>query len=186
MVNMTLESKQKMTSYLPKITTFAAFIGCVIGANWALDTYGFVDLIGPGVVMVPAGVYFAGLAFGVRDALHELDQRLVVPAIVVGAFVSWWIEPSFAVASGAAFLLAELADYAVYAPLRNRSWPAAVAASNIAGSVVDSLLFLWIAFDTTDGWVDLTIGKTAMIAPAVVIVWGVRQLRPGNKTTRDE
>ncbi len=186
MVNMTLESEHPMISYLPKITTVAAFIGCVIGANWALDTYGFVDLVGPGVVIVPAGVYFAGLAFGVRDVLHELDQRLVVPAIVVGAFVSWWIEPSFAVASGAAFLLAELADFAVYTPLRNRNWPAAVAASNIAGSVIDSLLFLWIAFDTTDGWVDLTIGKAAMIAPAVGLVWGVRQLRPGNETTRAE
>lgn len=155
-------------------TAFAAFIGCVVGANWALETYGFVDLIGPGVVMVPAGVYFAGFAFGIRDALHELNSHLVVPAIVVGAAVSWWVEPSFAVASGAAFLVAELADYAVYSPLRARSWPSAVVASNVAGSVIDSLLFLWLALDTTNGWLDLTIGKAAMVVPAVIIVGLIR------------
>lgn len=153
---------------------FAAFIGCVVGANWALQTYGFVDLLGPGVVMVPAGVYFAGFAFGVRDALHELNSRLVVPAIVIGAVVSWWVEPSFAMASGAAFLLAELADFAVYSPLRARNWPSAVVASNVAGSVIDSLLFLWLAFDTTNGWLDLTIGKAAMIVPAVIVVGLIR------------
>lgn len=154
----------------------AAFIGCVIGANWALETYGFVDLIGPGVIMVPAGVYFAGLAFGVRDALHETDSRFVLLAIALGAFVSWWIEPAFAVASGVAFGLAELADYAVYTPLRKRQWTAAVIASGIVGSIADSLLFLHIAFDSTDGWRDLTLGKLLMIAPGLGFVWIVRRM----------
>ena len=162
---------------MKKIMLFAAFIGCVIGANWALETYGIVDLIGPGTIMVPAGVYFAGLAFGIRDALHEADSRLVLPAIAVGAFVSWWIEPSFAVASGVAFGLAELADYAIYTPLRSRQWTAAVVASNIVGSAVDSLLFLWIAFETTGGWLELSYGKALMILPALVIVGLMRRMR---------
>jgi hypothetical protein len=160
-----------------KYLLMVGFVGCVVGANWALETHGFVDLVGPGVIMVPAGVYFAGLAFGVRDALHEADSRLVLPAIAAGAFVSWWIEPAFAVASGVAFGIAELADYAVYSPLRKRQWVAAVVASGVVGAVADSLLFLHIAFDSTDGWFDLTVGKVLMVVPAIPVVYVVRRLR---------
>jgi hypothetical protein len=153
----------------------AIFFGCIVGANWALSRFGFVALLGVGP-MVPAGVYFAGLAFGARDALHEAGgRRVVVTAILAGAALSWFIEPTFAVASGAAFLVSEFADFAVYEPLRRRRWVAAVAASNVVGSVIDSLLFLWIAFGATAGWFDLTVGKVLMIVPAVLIVWVARR-----------
>lgn len=44
-----------------------------------------------------------------------------------------------AVASGAAFLFSELADFAVFQPLRERRWLAAVVASNLVGLVIDSV-----------------------------------------------
>lgn len=153
----------------------AAFGACIVAANWTLNRWGMVPLLGVGPV-VPAGVYWAGLSFGVRDALQERGgTRLAAAAIVVGAAVSWAIAPSFALASGAAFLLSELLDLAVYTPLRRRRWLTAVVASNVAGSVLDSLAFLWIAFGTTTGWVDLTIGKALMIAPGALIVRAVRR-----------
>jgi uncharacterized PurR-regulated membrane protein YhhQ (DUF165 family) len=157
-----------------RAVAFAAFVSCVIGANWALDAFGFVDppLLGP----VPAGVVFAGLAFGARDVLHETGgARVTLFAISVGAVVSWWIEPSFAVASGVAVGVSEMADFAVYAPLRRRRWAAAVVASNVVGSALDSALFLWLAFGPVTGWVDLTIGKAVMTVPALVAVWAVRR-----------
>ncbi len=160
---------------MTKWLLLSAFVGCVVGANWALDTFGFVDLIGPGVIIVPAGVYFAGLAFGVRDALHETDERLVLPAIAIGAAVSYTIEPAFAVASGVAFGLAELADYAVYRPLRRRQWAAAVVVSNVVGSVADSLLFLHLAFGDVTNWHTMTVGKLVMIVPALLVVAVVRR-----------
>ena len=76
------------------------------------------------------GVYFAGLAFGLRDALHEAGGRFwVFGAIATGAALSWWVSDavripgghvSIAVASGIAFACSELADLAVYSPLRGR------------------------------------------------------------------
>ena len=45
-----------------------------------------------------------------------------------------------------AFLVSELADLAVYEPIRKRGWLPAVVASNIVGICVDSALFLWLAF----------------------------------------
>lgn len=153
----------------------AAYLACIIGANWALAHWGIVP-IGFGMA-APAGVYLAGFTFGLRDAVQEDAGRVWVAALIVaGAAVSWWIEPVFAVASGTAFLLSEFADFAIYTPLRKRRWVVAVVASNAVGSIVDSLLFLWLAFGTTAGWVDLTIGKLYMVAPAVLVVaWARRR-----------
>jgi hypothetical protein len=167
-----------------RLALFAAFVGCVVAANWALNRWGIVP-IGFGL-MAPAGVYFAGLGFGLRDALHEAGGRSwVLAAIATGAVVSWFIadgtipggHTSIAVASGLAFAFSELADLAVYEPLRERTWPAAVAASNVVGAVVDSALFLWLAFGSLDHMAGQVVGKTYMIALALPVVWWARHNR---------
>ena len=153
-----------------------AYLLCIVGANWALGRWGIVP-IGFGL-MAPAGVYFAGLSFGLRDAVQEDSGRLcVIALVVIGAALSWRIEPAFAVASATAFLCSELLDFAIYTPLRGRQWVGAVVASNIAGSVLDSVLFLWIAFGTAAGWLDLAIGKTYMVIPGIAVVWWARRRR---------
>jgi hypothetical protein len=71
--------------------------------------------------MAPIGVYFAGLVFAIRDALHETSNKYwILGAIIVGAIVSYSLEDGgkIAFASGSAFLFSELADFAVYSPLR--------------------------------------------------------------------
>ncbi len=159
-----------------RVALSAGYLACILAANWALDRWGMVP-IGFSLT-VPAGVYFAGFTFGLRDAVQEAASRAwVVGLIVVGAAASWLIDPTFAVASGTAFLLSEFADYAVYTPLVEKRWMVAVVASNIVGSTLDSLVFLLIAFGTTDGWIDLTIGKFYMTVPAVVVVGAVRRRR---------
>ncbi len=134
--------------------TFIAFVGTVYCANWALKHWGTVP-VGFGL-RAPAGVWFAGVAFVLRDWLQEIAGRLwVVAAILAGAALSYWVgasvtipggHVSIAVASGIAFMLSEFADFSVYTPLRERNLPAAVLASQIVGAVVDSILFLILAF----------------------------------------
>lgn len=159
-----------------KYAASAAFLACIVGANWALNTFGVVP-VGLGL-MAPAGVYFAGMSFGLRDAVQELSGRAwTVSLIVVGAGLSWFIEPTFAVASGAAFLLGELADFAIYTPLRERKWVGAVIASNIVGSIVDSAVFLWLAFGSLEFIAGNVWGKALMTVPAIGIVWAVRNRR---------
>lgn len=168
-----------------KALSFAALLGTIIAANWALQRWGVVP-IGFGL-SAPAGVFFAGLAFGLRDVLHETGGRWwVVAAIACGAALSWVISEgdtipggvvSIAVASGVAFAISETADLLVYSPLRRRHWPAAVAASNLAGAVVDSALFLWLAFGSLDFMAGQIVGKTYMTAPAIALVWLVRRKR---------
>jgi uncharacterized PurR-regulated membrane protein YhhQ (DUF165 family) len=125
----------------------AGLVGTVVVANALTERYGFVP-VGLGLTAT-AGTYAAGLALGLRDAVHELlGRRGVLAAIAAGAVASYLVAPALALASAAAFLAGELADLAVYSPLRRRSLYAALAASNAVGAAVDTVLFVWLAF----GW----------------------------------
>lgn len=145
----------------------------IVGANWAIATFGMVP-VGFGL-MAPAGVYFAGIAFTLRDLIHDTwGTRGVLAAIAVGALLSAFVSPTFALASGVAFLLSELADLFVYAPLRERHWLWAVAASNAVGAVVDSAVFLWLAFGSVEYLAGQVVGKAWMTALAVMLIWLIR------------
>lgn len=154
------------------------FVGTVYAANYAVEHWGLVS-VGFGL-MAPAGVYFVGLAFTLRDIIHRtLGRYVVIGAILVGAVLSYWISDgvtlpgghvSLALASGIAFLLSEAADLAVYEPLRKRGWLPAVAASNAVGLVIDSALFLWLAFGGLAFFWGQVVGKAWMTLLAIAIL----------------
>lgn len=147
-----------------------AYILSIVAANATLAWAGVVP-VGFGLV-APAGVVFAGLSFTLRDlAQDETGRRGVLAAILLGAALSWWIAPAFAVASAAAFLVSELCDFAVYTPLRERRWLLAVALSNVVGMAVDSCLFLLLAFGSLEFLPGLVLAKLYTIPPAVTLLW---------------
>lgn len=151
------------------------YLSTIVAANWAITTWGIVP-VGFGL-MAPAGVFFAGLAFTFRDLLQDRGGRwLTLAAIVLGAGLSWFVGSGrIALASGTAFLFSELSDMAVYTPLRRRHWLGAVAASNIVGLVIDSALFLWLAFGSVDLLAGQVVAKTYMTALAVGVLALVRR-----------
>lgn len=163
------------------ILAIAGFVGTIVIANWMTNEHGFVP-VGFGLTAT-AGTYAAGLAFGLRDAVHEaIGRRGVVVAILVGAFLTWWISPAFAVASGTAFLVSEMADFSVYAPLRERGLMLAVFASNVVGLLVDTFLFLWLAFgwaSVAAAWKGQALGKlwVTLATLAVIALYGIATRR---------
>lgn len=174
---------------MKKVLLFAGFVATVYGANWAVQEYGIVHMLGSPIT-APAGVYFAGLALGLRDALHEAAEASwrwwVLGAITLGAALSYVVGDAItlpgghlnlALASAIAFGCSELMDLAVYAPLREGSWPLAVGLSNFVGACVDSALFLWLAFGSLEFFWGQVIGKELMALPAVAIVWWARRDR---------
>ena len=102
---------------------------------------------------------------GVALLLRDLVQRsygaaISMGCVVVGAALSTMLAPpALALASGAAFLLSEIADLAVFTPLYRRRLIVAVILSCFAGAIVDSALFLWLAFGNLDHMVGQIIGK---------------------------
>ena len=161
-----------------------AFILTIPAANWMIGNVGTVCpenspcLIPVGFdVMAPSGVIMVGLALVLRDLVQRrLGKLWALGAIVVGALLSALIAPqALVLASGAAFLVSELADFAVYTPLQKKRLVLAVFMSGVVGLVVDSILFLQLAFGSLDYLSGQIIGKTWMIVLALPIIWWIRQ-----------
>lgn len=157
----------------------AGFAATIPAANWMIGNVGTVCVpqgpclipVAPGL-MAPSGVLMIGLALVLRDAVHEqLGARWAVAAILAGAALSGFIAPApLVVASVVAFLLSELADLAVYAPLRRRHLAGAVMASGVAGAIVDSAAFLLIAFGSLAYMPGQVVGKLIMSALAAAFL----------------
>lgn len=154
------------------------YIGMIFAANWMIQHVGTSPAPGAAKVVAvgfglsaPAGVLAAGFALTLRDVVQVTLGRLaVVAAIIVGAGLSYLVSPTFALASGTAFLLSELVDFAVYTPLERKTWLGAIALSNTVGAVVDSALFLWIAFGSLQFLPGQVLGKTYMTIAALVLL----------------
>lgn len=166
-----------MTGPGRRVVLAVLFTGTVVGANVLTSHYGMVPA-GFGL-LVAAGTYTAGLALGIRDALHDAaGTRWVLAAIAVGAALSWVLgDDRIAAASGVAFAVAEILDLMVYVPLRDRQWHLAVAASNTVGAFADTALFLAIAgFSLT--W--SAVGGQLLVKA----VWAVSRAAPGQRVQR--
>lgn len=147
-----------------------AFLATIPLANLMVVLFGFIP-VGFGLY-APAGVLLAGLALVLRDLVHRFwGPRITSMTIVVGAGLSFlFAPPALAFASGAAFLLSELIDLAVYHPLAKRGFIRAVVVSSLVGNVVDSALFLWLAFGALTYLPGQIVAKCAMIAAAALVL----------------
>jgi len=160
------------------IPLFVAYIATIFAANWAVARFGVIP-VGFGL-MAPAAVYFVGLAFPLRDGLQRVSsRRWAVLAILLGAGLSYLVSPRFAVASGLTFLISETCDMLVYTPLQKR-FATAVLLSSAAALVVDSVLFLTLAFGSLQFLPGQIVGKAWMTLLAVIViqVWRRRGLLP--------
>lgn len=153
-------------------------------ANWMLGNVGTVCTptgpcllpVAPGL-MAPSGVLMIGAALVLRDLVQRrLGVVFGIGAILVGAVISAAVAPvSLVIASAAAFLISEFADFAVYTPLARRRLVLAVAASSLVGLIVDSLVFLWLAFGSLDFLSGQIVGKLWMVLLALPLVAYLRR-----------
>ena len=153
-------------------------------ANWLIGHAGTVCVpngpclvpVAPGI-MAPSGVLMIGLALVLRDLVQRrLGVEFGIGAIIVGAAISaGFAPPSLVVASAAAFLLSEFADFAVYTPLARRRLVVAVFTSSVVGLVVDSIVFLWLAFGSLEFLTGQIIGKLWMVLLAIPFVVYMRR-----------
>lgn len=162
-----------------------ALFGLTIpAANWMIGHAGTSCVPGgpclvpvwPGIE-APSGVLMIGLALVLRDIVQRrLGALAGLAAIAAGSLISALLAPpAIVLASVAAFALSELADFAVYTPLQRRRFVTAVVASGIAGLVVDSVVFLHLAFGNLDFLAGQIIGKAWMILIALPLMHLLRR-----------
>ena len=166
------------------IAALALFIACIPAANWMIGHVGTVCPAGspclipvaPGI-MAPSGVLMVGLALVLRDLVQRrLGAAAALGAIVAGAVLSAAIAPpAIVLASTAAFLLSELADFLVYTPLQRRRFVTAVVASSIVGLAVDSAVFLYLAFGSLEFLPGQMLGKLWMVLLTIPVVQWIRR-----------
>jgi len=154
-------------------------------ANWLIGHVGTACMapqgpcvvpVGPGV-SAPSGVMMIGVALVLRDLVQRrLGAVMSALAILAGAGISALVAPpALILASAVAFLLSEFADLAVYTPLARRRLVAAVIASSCAGLVIDSVVFLWLAFGSLDFLLGQIIGKAWMVLASIPFVASLRR-----------
>ena len=110
-------------------------------------------------------------------------RRVAYVGFLAALIVSVWVAtPRIAVASGLAFLVAQLTDIYVFDRLRYQHWWRAPLLGGVAGAVLDTLVFFSVAFAGTDvPWQTLLLGdlgiklaiNTMMLAPFRALMWNL-------------
>jgi len=153
-------------------------------ANWMIGHVGTVCLdkgpcllpVAPGL-MAPSGVLLIGAALVLRDLVQRrLGIEFGIGAIIAGASISAGLSPpALVIASASAFLISEFADLAIYTPFARRRLVLAVVASSVVGLIVDSIVFLWLAFGSLDFLLGQIVGKVWMLLLVIPFVVYLRR-----------
>ena len=122
------------------------------------------------------------IAFLVTDMTNRLfgvskARTVVYAGFLIGVILSLWAtDMRIALASGSAFLIAQLLDITIFDKLRKKTWWKAPLISTIISSAVDTLLFFSIAFVATGlPWVTWAIGDYgAKLAMAAILLMPFR------------
>ena len=162
------------------VAALVAYTASIPLANWMIDPIGTQSFPGgPHTIPVgfgydaPSGTLMIGFALFARDIIQRTaGTKAAVMAIALGTVVSFIVaSPALATASVIAFALGELADFVVYTPLQKKRLVLAVIASGFIGGIIDSLIFLQIAFGSTQFWQGQIIAKTAVSLVAGAFIY---------------
>ncbi len=135
----------------------------VVAASNFLVQYPF-NHFGLGEILT-YGAFTYPIAFLVNDLSNRrfgpvFARRVVYAGFAIAVVLSIWLAtPRIAIASGTAFLTAQLLDITVFNKLRQLTWWKAPFASAIFGSLLDTLLFFSIAFAARFAWIDAITGQ---------------------------
>ena len=111
------------------------------------------------------GAFTYPVAFLVTDLTNRAvgapaARRVAWAGFAIAVLVSLWLAPwRIAVASGTAFIVAQLLDISVFNQWRQQSWWKAPLIGSVIASVVDTAIFFSLAFAGTElNWLTLAAG----------------------------
>ncbi|MCB1427693.1 MAG: queuosine precursor transporter [Nitratireductor sp.] len=136
--------------------------------QYPFDHFGLKDILTWGAFTYPVAFLVNDLAnrrHGPATARLAVFAGFAIAVVLSVALAT----PRIAVASGTAFLFAQLLDTRIFNGLRRRSWWQAPLVSTVIGSVLDTVLFFGIAFSAgfafLDTWTGMEDGSLAFAVP---------------------
>lgn len=157
----------------------ALYVGLMPLINWsfaAVPTFDIPAALGGGQLQPLAVV--TGLVLVVRDfAQREIGHRVLAAMLVGLAFstmTSWIVV---VVASGAAFLISEMVDWAVYTFMK-RPLSQRIMISSALSAPLDQVAFIYLASFVVPGifaWGTVVTGIASKLIGAAVVAWIVAQ-----------
>lgn len=162
-----------------------AYLGSIVLAAWFVNNVGTQhEPHGPHVLPVgfgleaPSGVYVIGLTLVLRDLLQRRAGKAITFALMlVGTALAAFVSPMIALASAVAFLASETVDFAIFSAVERFGFLRAVMASNAVSIVVDSWLFLIVAFGSTEFIAGQVVGKAWATLAGVAVLWVLQRRR---------
>lgn len=154
-----------------------AFAATVVAANWAVQT--FQPWTPTDGLIIPAGVWFAGLAFTLRDLLQKAAGKSAsLVAIAAGTAISYQLGAGkLALAAALAFALSELVDFCLFVVTDRRyGYLPAIITSGAVALAVDSYVFLTAApplfpgANNADFLLGQIVGKAGVTAAFVLVL----------------
>ena len=152
--------------------------------QFPFNHYGFNGILTYGAFSYPIAFLITDLAN--RTYGKFIARKIVYIGFLLGITFTLFFSTNFtdlislriAIASGSAFLVAQLLDVQIFDQLRNNKWYVAPLISTSIGSVVDTLLFFSIAFaGTVIPWITLSLGDlTVKLLLALVMLIPFRLL----------
>jgi len=149
-----------------------SYVVLIVLVNWGFTVTPLIPL--PTGDMFPPLSLAVGFIFVARDFAQREIGHWVIPAMLVGGALSWWMaDPFIAVASVSAFLISEMADWAVYTWTK-KPFAQRVLLSSLVGTPLDSAVFLAII-----GHLSITavVVMTAAKMLGALVVWWMLQRR---------
>ena len=113
--------------------------------NYNLGSLALADLLTWGAFTYPVAFLVTDLTnrnFGPTTARYVVISGFVVAVILSIIFAT----PRIAIASGSAFLVAQLLDVTIFDKLRQSAWWKAPIVSSVLGTLIDTVLFFTLAF----------------------------------------
>tara|TARA_B100001250_G_scaffold334899_1_gene300941 strand:- start:278 stop:829 length:552 start_codon:yes stop_codon:yes gene_type:complete len=133
--------------------------------QFPVNFYGLNEILTYGAFSYPIAFLITDLAN--RSYGKFIARKIVYIGFFLGITFTLFFSTNFtdlisiriAIASGTAFLIAQLLDVQIFNKLRNNKWYVAPLTSSTIGSIVDTFLFFSIAFAGTEiPWVTLSLG----------------------------
>ncbi len=149
----------------------ALYIALIVLVNWAFIEVPPMQL--PGGILWPPVTLIVGVVFVVRDFAQRDIGHHVLGAMGIGVILSYFMAgPEVAIASASAFLISELADWAVYSFTR-RPLSQRVLWSSIISTPIDSFVFLMmIGYFSISAAAAMTASK---LLGALIVWWLIRR-----------